>query len=227
MVGAGAQAAAPVRADLAQPRHPAQPSDGGSHLRGGAEFDDDGVAPQFAFEVVSRTFDDHATAVDDGQPVREPVRFVEVVGREQHSRPLVGEPFDLRPHLSPGLRVEPGRRFVEEEHLRAVNQSDRDIQAPGHPAGVGPDQPVGGVSEAEPVEEFAGAGSRGPAAQSLDAGGEQQVLAAGGHRIAACLLRDQADLVAHLPGVADDIDAGHAGVARVRPRQSGQNLDRR
>ena len=179
----------------------------------GAEFDDDGVAPQFALEVFGRAFDDHATVVDNGQPVREPVRFVEVVGREQHGRPLVGEPFDLGPHLGPGFRVEPGRGFVEEEHLRAVNQSDRDIQAPGHPAGVGPDQPVGRVGEAEPVEEFAGTGSRGPAAQSLDAGGEQQVLAAGGHRIAACLLCDQADLAAHLPGVADDVDAGYAGVA--------------
>ena len=46
------------------------------------------------------------------------------------------QPGDLGPHLGAHLRVEPGRRLVEEQHLRAVDEAHRDVEPPLHAARV-------------------------------------------------------------------------------------------
>ena len=54
---------------------------------------------------------------------------------------------DLLPERRPALRVEPGRRFVEEEGRRRVDQRQREVEAPLHAARVGADLAVAGRGE--------------------------------------------------------------------------------
>ena len=105
------------RTPLTAARAPARPP---SAVRLVAQFDVDGVAAQLGLELVGRAGDDDAAAVHDGHPVGEPVGLLQVVRGEQDGQRLVrGQPADLGPHRGAGLRVEAGRRLVEEQHLRA------------------------------------------------------------------------------------------------------------
>ncbi len=64
--------------------------------------------------------------------------LVEVVGREQDRGAAGPQPRDQLPELPARLRVETGRRLVEEEQLRRTDDAQRDVQAPplstGEPA---------------------------------------------------------------------------------------------
>ena len=55
--------------------------------------------------------------VDDRHPVTELIRLLHVVGREQDRLPVGMELAHDVPQGQPALRVEPGRRLVEEQHL--------------------------------------------------------------------------------------------------------------
>ena len=84
-----------------------------------------------------RALDDDPAAVDDGDALGEPVGLFEVVGGEQDRQPLLaGEPGDLVPHRGARLGVQSGGGLVEEEHLGPVHQTERDVEAALHAAGV-------------------------------------------------------------------------------------------
>ena len=96
------------------------------------------VSPsQVALQLVGRALDDDAAAVDDREPRGEPVGLLQVVRREQDRHQLLArQALDLVPHLRARLGVEAGRRLVEEQHLRAVQQADRDVEPALHAARV-------------------------------------------------------------------------------------------
>jgi hypothetical protein len=106
-----------------------------------------------------------------------------------------------------------------------VDQPDGDIELAGHAAGVGPHEAVGGVGQPESVEELLGPGLGVTLAEALDARGEHEVLAPGGHRVAARFLRDEPDRPAYPVRGEQDVDAGDARPSRVGPGQGGEDLD--
>src|SRR5207248_8257839 len=69
---------------------------------------------------------------------------------------VVDELADQRPEIVAALRVEAGRRLVEEEHRRTVDEGGRQIEAAAHTAGEGADGPVGGVVKVEALEKLCG-----------------------------------------------------------------------
>ena len=71
-----------------------------------------------------------------------------------------GEPRDLLPHVGAHLGVEPRGGLVEEQHLRAVDEAERDVQPARHAARVRAREAVGGVGEPEPGEQLVGPGAR-------------------------------------------------------------------
>ena len=56
---------------------------------------------------------------------------------------------DHAPQLVAALRVEAGRRLVEEQHRRPVHQRGGEVEPPPHPARVGAHRPVAGVGQRE------------------------------------------------------------------------------
>ena len=68
--------------------------------------------------------------------------------------PELAEVPDLVPHAGPRLRVEAGRRLVEEEDLRPVDDAEPDVEPAAHAAGVGAGRAVGGRLEVERGEDL-------------------------------------------------------------------------
>ena len=157
----------------------------------------DRFAVQAGLQLLRRALDDDLAAADDGHPLREPVGLLQVVRGEQDGQILLHrEAFHLDPHGGPRLGVEAGGRLVEEEHPRLVHEPERDVEAALHPAGVAARDAIGGVGEAEQLEQLVHALVQRRACHRVDPALQQQVLAAGRLPVDAGVLRDVADQVA-------------------------------
>src|SRR5215207_9179112 len=111
--------------------------------------------PDLRLQLGRRALGDDRPVVDDPDPVGEHVRLLEVLRRQKdrHSF-LAGEPGDLIPERRPALRVEPGRRLVEEEDPRPVHERERQVEPALHPARVTADLAVGRLAQADALEEL-------------------------------------------------------------------------
>jgi hypothetical protein len=131
-------------------------------------------------------------------------------------------------HSSPRASgVQTGGRFVEEQHVRPVDEAEGDVEPSLHAAGIGLGQPPGRVGQAEPVEQLLDALPADCATDAVELGLHLQVLASGRLGVEAGLLPYNADRPSHPIGVADDVEARDACLATVCPRERGEDLDRR
>ena len=104
-----------------------------------------------------RPLGDDLALVDDPDPVREDVRLLEVLRRQEDGDAfLPAQAGDLLPERRAALRVETGRRLVEEEDARHVDEREREVEAALHPARVARHLPVAGVREPDALEELVG-----------------------------------------------------------------------
>ena len=95
--------------------------------------------------------------VDDPDPVGEDVRLLQVLRREEDGDAILApQAGDLLPERRPALRVEAGRRLVEEEDPRAVDEREREVEPALHPARVAGHLPVGRVLEPDALEQVVG-----------------------------------------------------------------------
>jgi hypothetical protein len=170
--------------------------------------------------------------VDDPHAVGERVRLLEVLRRQEDGDPvLVREPRNLRPQRCAALQVKAGRRLVEEEDPRLVDERQRQVQAALHPARVAAD-PAIAASESPTRSSSSWArrdrvGPRYPLQRSL----EHQMLAAGQDRVKRGLLQCGPDRCAHVRAIADDVIAADArppagGRQQRRQHQHGRRLPR-
>ena len=99
-------------------------------------------------------------AAEHDDLVRQPVGLLEVLRGQHERRAVLHQALDRAPHVGAARRVQAGRRLVE-EHDRAVHdQAGGEVQAPPHPAAVGPDLAVGGVLEPEARQQRGAARDR-------------------------------------------------------------------
>ena len=159
--------------------------------------------------------------------VGEPIGLLEIVGRQQDRESLAGQAPDLFPDVRPSLRIEAGRRLVEEQDLGSMDEAARHVELALHPARPGPDDPIGGLGQAEPREQLVDAMSELGPAHPVEVALEEEVLAPGRVRIDGAVLADHPDEPAHAVRLAGHVDAQHVIAARVGARQGGQDLDRR
>ena len=94
--------------------------------------------------------------VDDDEAVAELLGLVHVVGREHQRRALLLEPEQPVPQDVPRLRVEAGRRLVEQQDARVVDEGARDREAALHAAGEVVDLGLGLVVELGEREQLVG-----------------------------------------------------------------------
>ena len=223
VLGPGAQESA-VDAEPAQARQALEGREGVAVARLD-QLDLDGVAAQLALELLRRPLGDNTPAVDDREPRSEAVGLLEVVRRQQDRHLLLArEPLDLVPELGAGLRVQPGGRLVEEEHLRPVDEPERDVEPALHAARVRLGEPVAGPGQADLVQDLLDALAPSGADDPVDLGLHLEVLAAGRLRVEAGLLPDDPDRTAYAARVPDDVESGHARLAAVWTGERGQDL---
>ena len=96
--------------------------------------------------------------VDDPDAIGEDVRLFEVLGgQEDGDLVLAREPRDLVPKRGAALNVEPGGRFVEEEHAWPVDECHREVEPALHPARVAADLAVGSMCQPDAGDQLVGA----------------------------------------------------------------------
>ena len=117
------------------------------------EADHDRVAGHLALQRARGALGHDLAVVDDHEAIAQRVRLFQVVGGEEHRGAAVAQPADVIPQVRPALRVEPGRRLVEEQHRGLVHQAERDVEAAALTAGVGADPAVGELGEIEQLEQ--------------------------------------------------------------------------
>ena len=100
---------------------------------------------------------DDLALVDEGDPVAELLRLLQVVGGEQDRRPLLVDPLDVVPELEPQLDVDAGGRLVEDQQARPVHHRPGQDQPPFHPAREGAGAFVALLGQREGLQQLLGA----------------------------------------------------------------------
>ena len=126
-----------------------------------------------------------------------------------------------------GLGVQAGRRFVQEQHLGAMDEAEGDVEAAPHAARVRLHHPVGCVGDPDELEELGDAVAKLPSAHALHAPLEHEILAAGAVLVDARVLRHVADRAPDGAGLAADVVARDLRPAGVHPAQRGEDADGR
>jgi hypothetical protein len=117
--------------------------------------DNDQVIANAALELGRWAFGDQPAGAQDADPIRELVRFLEILGGEKDGHPqFVIEATDLLPHPDPAHRVQPGSGLVEKEDLGVVNQRRGQVQASPHAAGIGGDRPAEGIADVNQLRQL-------------------------------------------------------------------------
>jgi hypothetical protein len=125
-------------------------------LRCVAQADVEDTFSNRGLELIGGAFGDDLAFVDDRDPVGELVSLVEVLGREQHRRPMGDERPDDLPHLVSTPRVESGGWLVEKQQVGHNDDACRDVESAPHTPGERLHLPVGRLSQAERVQQIAG-----------------------------------------------------------------------
>ncbi len=176
----------------------------------------DRVAVQLGLQRLGRALRDDAAAVDDRQPAREPVGLLEVVGGQQDGDAILArEADDLVPQLGARVGVEPGRRLVEEQHARPVDEAHRHVELPAHAAGPRPDDAVGRLGEAQPIQERLGARPQLAIVEGEQPALEAEILAARRRRVDRAALPDDPDRAPDPVRVAEHVVARDVAVPPV------------
>ena len=183
----------------------------------------DRVAADLALELVGRALGHDVAVVDDPDAVGEDVCLLEVLRREEDGHAVLGgQALDLVPQRGAALRIQAGRRLVEEEDRRAVHERHRQVEAAFHSAGVAADLAIGGVGEPDALQQGGSALGALRLAQPVEPGLELHVLAAGEEVVERRLLQRGADVAAHVGALVGDVEAGDrraAGRGRQQRRE--------
>jgi hypothetical protein len=138
-----------------------------------------------------------------------------------------GEPRDLLPHVGAALGVEPGRRLVQEQDARVVDEGEGEIETALHAARVAADLAVGGLHQADALEQSVAARAALGLRDALERGLEAHVLAPGEQAVEGCFLERGADRHPHLGALSHDVVTRHARRARGGRQQRGEHEDGR
>ena len=104
-----------------------------------------------AEQLVERTLGDQPAAIQDPDPVADPLDVGQDVGREDDRRagPQVG---DERQQVAPALGIERADRLVEDQQARRGDERLGDPEPLAHPARVAADPPARRVGEPDQLE---------------------------------------------------------------------------
>ena len=187
------------------------------------DLERDEVAGDPPLELGGAAGRDDLAVVDDEDAVAQRVRLVEVVRREQRGGAVLAQRADVLPQVRAAVRVEAGRRLVEEHELGRVHEAERDVDAPALAARQRLDQPVAEIDEVERGAELAGALRRGGGGHAVELGLRDELLVDLRRRVRAAALRDVAELAAHADGIAPEVAARDGRLARGRHEQRRQH----
>jgi len=177
-----------------------------------------------ALELLRASLGDDLAVVENGDPVGQLVRLVELLRGQEDRDTVRHELADGLPHHAAASRVEAGGRLVEEDDARVADQGHRKIEPALHAAGVGRRGLFGRVGQVELVEQPSGAPSAFGPAQVVQVRHQQQVLLAGEQLVDRGELTGNSDRGPYRRRVAGHVVACDAHLAAVGVDQRGHDL---
>ena len=166
-------------------------------------------------ERARAAFGDDLGLVHDHEPVAQLLGLVHVVRRQDERHAALLEPVEPVPQQVPRLRVEAGRRLVEEQQVGLVDEGAGDRQPSLHPARQRLDLVAGPLGELGEVEQLVRAARRPRRGQPEVAAVDDEVLADRQLVVEGVLLWDDAEARADLRAVRGGV---HAQDDRACPR---------
>ena len=195
----------------------------GELVVGQHDVDDRGAEARL--ELGRSALGDHPAAVDHRDLVSETISLFQVLRREEERGPGGDEVADDPPELDPTPRIEPCGRLVEEQHMRFVHERGGEVEASAHASRIGAHGTVGGLREAELLEQL----RRSWGELSLRLVGEPphelEVLASGEVFVDRGVLTGEADRLANPFGVAGHVDPEDARSPRVGKKDGREDAD--
>ena len=180
---------------------------------------------RLAQEVAQRARCHHAPVVDDRDPVAQPLHLAQEVGVEQHRGPAFAGLADDRPHVAAPDRVQRGRRLVQDHECGIPQQRRREAQALLHPLAEAAGPLVGAIGEAGEGQHPLDLCRSRARCEAGQGGVETEHLVGREPGLVPEQLGQVADPAARL--AVPDPTTEHRPLARRRPRQAEQQLDRR
>ncbi len=169
---------------------------------------------------------DQEPAGDDSHPVGELVGLLQVLRCQEDRRAVVVQRLHLLPDRLAADRVEAGGGLVQEEDPRLVDERGSEVEPALHAARVGADPAVRGVVESDPGEQSFGALLALGARQSVKRRLEADQLTPGHQGIERRFLERDADRLADLAGLGDDVVAGDLRGAAGGAKKRREHPDR-
>ena len=127
-----------------------------ARVLGVGHLDVHGRLPHARLQRLRRALGHEVAAVDDPDAVGELLGLLEVLRGEEDGRAVLVQRAHLAPKRGAAGRVQAGGRLVEEQHVRAVHERQRQVEPAPHAARVAADAPVAGLGEADAVEQLHG-----------------------------------------------------------------------
>ena len=155
--------------------------------------------------------------VDQRHTVADELGLDHVVRRQQDRPALALQLDDEPPELARGERVHPGRRLVEEQHLRVADQPAREMEALLHAARELLDALVRALGEADPLLQRLCSTLHLEGGEPVERAPVLQVLARSQAGVEAALAaEDDSDQRPHCLCLGDDVVAEHPCRAACR-----------
>jgi porphobilinogen synthase len=163
-------------------------------------------------QLVRRAVEEALAVGEDKQALPIPLRLLDVMGGEDHRRAALGEPRDKLPKPRPLTRIEPYARLVQQQHNRARQQANRNIDPLLIPPGqLGNDLPPP-LLQSRQLEHLLH--SRPRLLMLLQPSKQQKVL-----------LNRQPPVERRLLGHPANIPVGRTHLASIRLQHSGKNRE--
>src|SRR5438093_1089431 len=162
----------------------------------------------------------------DRDAVGHAIRFVHVVGGEEHGHALGGpEVAHVRPHLIAALRIEAERRLVEKQYLRRVQQPTGDLEAAFHAAGERLHQVIAPLVQFEHPQQHFTPRPPGVPRHVVQHPVDVHVLPRRELAVETRIMEDDAEPLADFRRMHGDVESVELERARRRAQQGGEHLD--
>jgi hypothetical protein len=199
---------------------------GGRQLLVPAHGDLEALAADARLQLGRRPLGGDPAVVEHDDVVGQAVGLLQVLRGEQQRRAVADEVAEQAPQLDAAAGVQARRRLVEEEHGRRRDEARGEVEAAAHAAGERLDEAIGGVGQAETLEELGGAGAHDRPRQVVEPADHLEVRAGGEQAVDGGLLAGEADLRPHGGRVGDDVVPGHQGAALGGLQERGEDPHR-
>jgi hypothetical protein len=178
-------------------------------------------------QVVNGVSPDNASVYDEGNPLTEPLSFLNVMCGQKNCRPGMVKAGDDLPYLAGAGDVNPRGWLVEKQDRRLMNDTGGEGEFALHPPGIASELTVGGISKTEGIQKLACPRPALVPPYSIQCRTEAEILEAGQLGIEVALIGNDTYQVLGSLGITGTVYPSNFNRTVIQPGQSREHINRR